>query len=154
MRWTSRRAKENLPIIGIRPAKVWHCKRGAQEPLSCRGHSTLLCTTAHVADTVWGKGEVWNLLWAWSMFGPGEGSLKCCVPLGGCQQSLWGFATPEKEPGNTTALESAVRRALFCLSYPQPFLLKLPSPVKEDRNSLPTLCSGVDVLPGNAMQVF
>lgn len=37
---------------------------------------------------------------------------------------------------------------------PQAFLLKLPSPVKEDRNYLPTLCSGEGVLPGNAMQVF
>lgn len=87
------------------------------------------------------------------MFGPGlQGSLKCCVPLGGCQQNLWGFAAPEKEPGNTTG--SNLQSEESPRTAPQLFLPKLPSPVKEDRNYLPTLCSGVGVLPGNAMQVF
>lgn len=74
------------------------------------GYSALFCATADVADTGWGwqvKGKALNLFCPQGMFGPGYGSLKCCTLLGGCQRDPEGFATPKKEPANTTALEAA-----------------------------------------------
>lgn len=64
MRWTSRKARETLPILGVRLASAQCWNLGAQELLSHPGCSTFLCTTANIADTScgWqGKDKVLNL---------------------------------------------------------------------------------------------
>ena len=63
--WTSRRAKENLPILSVRLVWVQHREFGAWESPSHPEHSASLCATADVAGAGWGRqaeGKVLNLL--------------------------------------------------------------------------------------------
>lgn len=103
--------------------------------LRCPGRSTLLRTTAHAADTAWGRARC-----------------ETCAGLGECLSQVraaWSAACLWVAASRTSGVLQHLKKSLGIIqplklqgeesprTAPQTFLLKSPSPVKEDRSFHP-----------------